>query len=64
MEKKRVVLMLDADATEILEQSTTERGKGAYVSKLIRQAIEADTGILERIESRLARIEELIRTNK
>lgn len=64
MEKQRVLLSLDADAANLLEQLTTERKKGEYVSQLIRRATQAvDTpgdGILERLEKRLTRIEALL----
>lgn len=64
MEKRRVVLMLDEDAATILERSTSERGKGAYVSELLRTAQSGDTGILERMDARLGRIEKLLLTGR
>lgn len=60
MEKRRVVLMLDADAADILDSNASERTKGAYISELLRTAQSGDTGILERMDSRLARIEKLL----
>lgn len=64
MEKRRVVLMLDEDAATILERSTSERGKGAFISELLRTAQSGDTGILERMDARLGRIEKLLITGR
>ena len=60
MEKRRVVLMLEEDAADILARNASERTKGAYVSELLRSAQSGDTGILERMDSRLSRIEKLL----
>ncbi len=57
MDKRRVVLMLDADAAAILEDNTTERTKGVFISELLRNAQTGDTGILERMDAKLGRIE-------
>ena len=60
MEKRRVVLMLDEDAADILDRNASERTKGDYISDLLRTAQSGDTGILERMDSRLSRIEKLL----
>ena len=61
MGKRRVSLQLDADAVERLNDLASERRKGEFVSALILQAATAPiappSGILERIEARLSRIE-------
>lgn len=60
MDKRRVVLMLDEDAADILERNASERTKGAYISELLRTAQSGDTGILERMDNRLSRIEKQV----
>ena len=59
--KQRVSLQLDADAVKRLNELTSERRKGEFVSALILQAATVPTvppgGILERIEARLTQIE-------
>lgn len=52
--------MLEEDAADILDQNASERTKGAYISELLRTAQSGDTGILERMDSRLSRIEKLL----
>ena len=59
-DKIRMVLHIDEDAAALLEKMATPRGKGEYISNLIRQAAQRqhiqDTGILERIEAKVDRI--------
>ncbi len=56
MDKIRITIHIDKDASEILDQSVTTRKRGEYISELIRQG-KPDGGILERIEERLRKIE-------
>jgi hypothetical protein len=61
MAKEKVTLALTAEALAIINQQTTERKRGDFVSACIldweRRQHQPDGGILERIEDRLIRIE-------
>ena len=63
---KRVAVMLSDEAIEALGKLTTPRKQGEFLSKLVMGALEGKTqqvgqpGILERIESRLERIEQKV----
>jgi hypothetical protein len=54
-EKTRLVLHIDAEAAALLDELTTPRGKGDYMSELIKQAAgrQQAAGILERIEAKI-----------
>ena len=66
-QRTKTVLSLTPQAVDILEASATERKRGEFVSGLlcdydrlmsgVGALGEDDTGILERIDNRLARIE-------
>jgi len=52
----RVTFYLDPDADELLTQRARPRGRGAYISELIRNdkgPLEPGQGVLERIEDKL-----------
>jgi hypothetical protein len=62
--QRRLVVMLDEDAYELLARLTTPRRKGGYLSDLIRRAAGAKAGehpegmqLLQGIEASLERIE-------
>ena len=62
---QRTVLALTDEAIAIIEANATERKRGEFVSSALMAyvgggAASGDTGILERIENRLARIEKLL----
>lgn len=62
MEKRRIVVMIDGDAWEILERNTTERTKGAFLSDLLRGGQpKSEAGILERIERKLDQVIEAVK---
>lgn len=56
-DKVRLVLHVDADAAALLDELTTPRGKGEYLSELVRRESKrlqtAEAGILERIEAKI-----------
>lgn len=63
IDTKRTMLTLSTEAVEALGKLTTPRKYGEYVSKLLLDALAgknqaaAQPGILERMDSRLERIE-------
>ena len=61
MDKHRMLLAIDDDAAGLLDQLTTPRKKGEYISELIKRSVsiqvDESAGILERIEQRLIRVE-------
>ena len=62
---QKVQLTLSDEALQIIDANATERKRGEFVSNALVAyasggAASGDTGILERIESRLARIEKLL----
>lgn len=62
MESKKVVLTLSGEAVTILESNATERKRGAFVSELLMEWAEGQTGtdepgILESIAASVRRIE-------
>ena len=66
MGRQKVTLALSEQALEIVDRHASERKRGEFVSTCIeewdRRQREPDTkgGILERIEARLARIEQAL----
>ena len=64
-ETVRTVLALTPEAAEVIDDNASERKRGEFVSMVLTewQATEesGELGLLERIEARLARIEELLR---
>ncbi len=63
---QKVQLTLNDEALQIIEANATERKRGEFVSNaLVSYAgggASGDAGILERIETRLARIEKLLQS--
>jgi hypothetical protein len=63
---KRVALVLSEEALAILDANAGERERGAWVSGVIVNHVQArqvaDKGALERVEARLSRLEDAIRT--
>jgi hypothetical protein len=67
---QKLQLYLSDDAAEIIRQSTTERKRGEWLSNVVveysritglpAQSADDTTGILERIDTRLARMEKQI----
>jgi hypothetical protein len=61
---QRTVLALTDEAVTIIEANATERKRGEFVSNALvayaNGGTSGDSGILERIEARLARIEKLL----
>jgi hypothetical protein len=64
MSKHRMLLTLDDEAADLLEQLTTPRKKGEYISEMIKRSVPVEVdesaGILERIEQRLQHVEALL----
>lgn len=63
---QRVTLVLSDEAIEVIAANATERKRGEFVSSLLMDyarttgdmnGVHADDGILERIDSRLTRLE-------
>ena len=67
MAKQKVMLSLSDEALAIIAEQGGERKKGDFVSKAVLEWAERQSepalpgGILERIESRLARIEQALK---
>lgn len=63
---QRTVLALTDEAITIIEANATERKRGEFVSNALvnyaRGGASGEVGILERIETRLARIEKLLQS--
>lgn len=56
---ERVTVYLDADAAELLTQRAGARGRGAYISELIRNdrgPLLPGQGVSERIEEKLDKL--------
>lgn len=64
MAKGKITLALDAAALAIINQHSTERKRGEFVSACVleweRRQHQPEGGILERIEARLEHIEGVI----
>ena len=64
MAKQKVTLALSEQALEILSQHASERKRGEFVSTCIeewaRRRREPEGGIMERIEAKLNRLEDLL----
>lgn len=62
----KVTLTFSDEALQALNSLATDRKRGEFVSKLVVQALKRgskpEDGILERIESRLERIEQKVGT--
>ena len=55
----RVTIYLDADADELLTERAAPRGRGAYLSELIRNdrgPLQPGQGVSERIEEKLDKL--------
>ena len=67
MDRRKIMLSLTDEALTVLSEHATERKRGELVSKAILAYIsqpQQETGILERIEQRLGRIEAMLATDR